>query len=153
MNQYLEKLQQSRDALHEMTDGLTVEQFNYIPEGYQNNIIWNMGHIITVSERILSKNSDFIAPVHNFDTELFGKNKKPEKPLSREDIDLVRNALLQTVSAFQESKGIEESKTMEISAGNQKITVGVLQFVLFHENVHYKTIEKMLQLVKMNKLS
>lgn len=147
MNQYLEKLQQNRNAILEMTNALSVEQFNFIPEGYHNNIIWNLGHMITVSENLLSKNSDFVLPVHKFDITLFGKNKKPERPVSSEEISLIKEALLQTVRLFEQSAHIDDSRTMEIGGGSQKITVGVLQFLLFHDGMHINTIEKLLQLV------
>lgn len=148
MNQYLEKIQESRKILIEMTNDLSVEQFNFIPVGYHNNIIWNMGHMITVSENILARNSDFILPEHKFDITLFGKNKKPEKPVNEQDISLIREALLETVTLFQKTSGIEDSKTMELAAGSQKITVGVLQFVQFHDGMHIKTIANLLQLAR-----
>lgn len=147
MNQYLEKLQQNRKAILALTSNLTVEQFNFIPEGYHNNIIWNLGHMITVSENTLSKNSDFVLPVHKFDITLFGKNKKPETPLSSQEISFIREALFETVRLFQQSAHIDDSRTMEIGTGSQKITVGVLHFLLFHDSMHINTIEKLLRMV------
>lgn len=36
----------SRKVFVELIDSLTVEEVNHVPQGFNNNIIWNFGHIV-----------------------------------------------------------------------------------------------------------
>jgi len=48
----IETIQQSRKLFMNLLEGLSVEKLNEIPEGFNNNIVWNFGHVI-VSQQIL----------------------------------------------------------------------------------------------------
>ena len=43
---------ESRKLFRQLIEGLTIEEINKVPEGFNNNIIWNFGHVI-VSQQIL----------------------------------------------------------------------------------------------------
>jgi hypothetical protein len=48
----IETIQQSRRLFMNLMEDLSIEALNTIPEGFNNNIIWNFGHVI-VSQQIL----------------------------------------------------------------------------------------------------
>jgi len=48
----IETIQQTRKLFMNLMEGLSIETLNTIPEGFNNNIIWNFGHVI-VSQQIL----------------------------------------------------------------------------------------------------
>ncbi len=48
----IETIQQSRRLFINLVEDLSIEKLNEIPEGFNNNIIWNFGHVI-VSQQIL----------------------------------------------------------------------------------------------------
>lgn len=48
----IETIQQSRRLFIHLMEDLSIEKLNAIPEGFNNNIIWNFGHVI-VSQQIL----------------------------------------------------------------------------------------------------
>ncbi len=48
----IETIQQSRKLFINLMEGLSLEKLNEIPEGFNNNIIWNFGHVI-VTQQIL----------------------------------------------------------------------------------------------------
>jgi hypothetical protein len=50
MNQKLDKLKNFRIYLRKQLDVLTTGQLNAIPTGYTNNIVWNLGHLISVGQ-------------------------------------------------------------------------------------------------------
>ena len=41
---------QNRKAYKKLLDSLSIEFINQIPEGFNNNIIWNCAHVITVQQ-------------------------------------------------------------------------------------------------------
>jgi len=42
----------------EYFDNYTLEQLNKIPEGFSNNLIWNIGHIIVTQQVLIYKLSN-----------------------------------------------------------------------------------------------
>jgi len=45
----------SRKILFQFLEKYTVEQLNKIPEGFSNNLIWNIGHIVVVQQMLVYK--------------------------------------------------------------------------------------------------
>lgn len=96
-----------------------------------------MGHMLVVSESILYKNSGYRPPVHEFEIGLFGRNTKPDRPIGIEVISLIQTAMLETVKTFRETTGMNGLEPFDAS---QIVTEAALQFLLFHEGLHYRTI-------------
>jgi len=46
MKKEIERLKKTRIFLLDLIKDLTTEQLNEIPKGFNNNIIWNLGHLI-----------------------------------------------------------------------------------------------------------
>lgn len=134
-----------------MTSYLNAEQYNLVPHGYNNNIIWNMGHLLIVSESYLYRNSTFKAPSHVFDISLFDGGTSPEQDFTTYGISLIRQSLLETVPVF-ESKSVVlyETKGSDNPPSNSvchAVSEASLRFILFHEDIHYHTVKKMVQLM------
>jgi DinB superfamily len=53
----IEAIRENRAVLLEQLEGLTTEQLNQIVKGFNNNIVWNLGHMITVQQGICYKNA------------------------------------------------------------------------------------------------
>jgi hypothetical protein len=54
MQQTLDITRTSR-TVSQMLAGYTLDQLNTIPEGYSNNLIWNIAHIIVVQQMLVYK--------------------------------------------------------------------------------------------------
>ncbi len=70
-------LQVTRNNVIDTLKGLSNDQLNYIPEGFNNNIIWNVAHLIATQQLLvygLSK-TPFTVP-----KPLIDANKKGTKP-------------------------------------------------------------------------
>jgi len=46
MDQIFEFIIHSRQAFINLVNSLSIEQLNKVPSGYNNNVIWNLGHIV-----------------------------------------------------------------------------------------------------------
>ncbi|GAB3788865.1 DinB family protein [Spirosoma horti] len=146
MDQYLNELEEKRNSLIEKTKNLSLEHYNFIPPGFNNNIIWNLGHMLAVSESILYKNSNFLPPAHAFDITRFKRGTKPEQSYTAEEITSIRQALLDTVTYFKKQAAAELTVAeAQVDGSSNVINGAVLQFLLFHENLHYRTIGNLLK--------
>lgn len=143
---YLKSLKEHREFLLNITNDLTTDQYNFIPPRFNNNIIWNMAHVLLVSESYLYRQADFKSPIHKFDLTLFKKGTKPEQYISTDDIAFIRESLLETTSFFE--KNLNQSDLV-FDISNSPVSEASLQFILFHEEVHYRTIEKMLKYINL----
>ena len=52
MNTKIENIKNFRLFLLKQIDYLTTKQLNEIPSGFNNNIIWNLGHLICVQQNM-----------------------------------------------------------------------------------------------------
>ena len=52
MTKQIEIIRKTRAYLLESLKDLSTEQFNQIPGGFNNNIIWNLGHMIATQQGI-----------------------------------------------------------------------------------------------------
>lgn len=149
MANILEIIDNIRRDLLEVTENLTVEQLNTIPSGFNNNIVWNLGHILVVTDEILYKNTPFPIPTHDFDTSGFKKGTRPDNVINEKDISLIRRALSDTVPRFRKlingyamASQNKESELLEKLSSDKSI-----HFILFHEDMHFSTILHELKLV------
>lgn len=140
MIEYLNKLEEERTLLLKQTDKLSEAQYNWIPEGFNNNIIWNMGHLIVVSENLLYKDTPFPRPIHEFDLASFKRGKKPEAMIIQDEIGLIRDALQAATSFYRKSAGVNNA-----DADSPQIRGVDIDFLLFHERMHYRAINRLMQ--------
>ena len=147
MTNFLELLEQQRSVLLKKTEHLTMDQFNLVPPGFNNNIIWNMGHALIVSESFLYSHTAFEVPLHEFDIEGFKRGTKPELAINDYTILLIRKALSDTVPLFKKSFDDFLSANVQDpqdSTDSSVVSEKSLRFILFHEDMHFAKIQRLL---------
>ena len=50
MNEQFDILKKSRELVLKELEGLTLEQIHKIPEGFKNNIAWNVAHLVVTQQ-------------------------------------------------------------------------------------------------------
>ena len=118
----------------------TLDQLNKIPVGFNNNLIWNIGHVIVVQQRLVYGLSGLDMTIPE---ELFQKYKpgtKPEFDEPTETIELLKEQLIkpidQTIIDFENGifKDYHEFTT---SKGFHLATAGdAITFNNYHEALH-----------------
>jgi hypothetical protein len=84
MEKQFDVIVKTRTNFLNLVDGLTIEELNKIPQGFNNNIAWNFGHII-ISQQVLCYTRAGIIP--RIDESLIKKYQKGSKPESFIDVD------------------------------------------------------------------
>lgn len=90
MEKQFDIIAQTRTNFIKLLDGLTIEQINKIPKGFNNNIIWNFAHTIS-AQQILCYRLAGISPVvdENF-IELFKKGTKPGDDIDQQKLNHIK---------------------------------------------------------------
>lgn len=140
MNEYFNNLRLKRSRLLDSTSGLTPDQYNFVPPGFNNNVIWNMGHVLTVSDRRLEREHGFSPPDHAIDPGLFARGTRPSFVFDQPAIQAIRYELLHSVAVY-EQKSIAVLGTADISG----TMAGSMEFLLFHDDYHYFRIVELLK--------
>lgn len=126
--------------------GLTEDALDRVPEGFNNNIRWNLGHIYQSQERFAFQFAGEPTELPDAFPRLFARGTKPadwnEEPPSG-DMLLAMMArqperIRQTLAGRLHEKAKEPFTT---STGLTLDTVGAfLTYTLYHEGMHYQAI-------------
>jgi len=106
-----------------------------------------MGHVLTITDSLLYGNTPFEILVHKFDTEGFKMGTKPERPINDYVISLMRQALSDTVPLFKNLLNDAASASFQMSPSDLLdtfISKKNLRFILFHEDMHFTKIHRLL---------
>ena len=134
-----------------MTDGLTTEQLNFIPEGFNNNIVWHMGHVVASQQGVtyLKSGSELRIPQHIFDE--FKSGSKPERTYSAEEIQNIKSLFFSTLDTFKEDldNGYFENYVpfttrYGVELADMKM---VTEFLPYHEGLHIGFVSALKKMV------
>lgn len=132
-----------RKAFIRLIDELTLDQLNEIPEGFNNNIIWNFGHIV-VSTQTLSYTRTGIREGVNWVkyVDAYAKGTKPTYYVSQEEVDDLKEIALRSIAAIEADynagvfKHVTAYETATYGASLNSIE-DVLITSVGHDNLHY----------------
>jgi formate dehydrogenase maturation protein FdhE len=71
---------------------------NTIPEGYSNNLIWNIAHIIVVQQMLVYKLSGLPMMISDEMVEKYKKGTKPEDIATQAEVDEIQLLLMETIN-------------------------------------------------------
>ncbi|HLR02560.1 MAG TPA: DinB family protein [Virgibacillus sp.] len=123
-------------------EGLSEEQADQIPDGFRNNIRWNLGHIYVVQNVLLTKFGGKKIDTPERYLELFAPGTKPadwegdvpKLAELKEQLEKQPEKLKETLTGQLDDKAAEAFNTLS--------TVGeILNFTLYHEGLHAGTIK------------
>ena len=95
-------IRQSRTAFIQLIDSLSLEELNQIPEGFNNNIIWNFGHIVVSTQTLcyvrtgIRESADFVEYLTTYQ-----KGAKPSYTVTQEEVDKLKELALSTIAAIE----------------------------------------------------
>jgi hypothetical protein len=147
-----EILKKTRQYLLDNINDLTTEQLNEIPVGFNNNIIWNIGHMLAAQQGICYTRANVNRRIEDKYFEAYKPGTKPEgfidaagvaeiKRLFIETVDQLEadynNNLFSNFTAFTNRYGFEH-----------RYIDDSVNFVLYHEGLHFGVVTSMKRLVK-----
>lgn len=97
MKQTFDITRTSRKVLLDFLEQYSLEQLNAIPHGFNNNIIWNIGHIVVVQQMLVYKLSGLPMMVSEELVEKYKRGTKPGAPVSQSEVDQIKNLLFSAI--------------------------------------------------------
>ncbi len=137
-------LKKSRQLTLKAINGLTLEQLHTIPDGFKNNIAWNVAHLVVTQQLLQYKLSGLDCLVPDDLIEAHRKGTFPAKTFTEEEFEEVTDLLIGLPDTLEEdfNEGIFENyNAYETSTGfvlNSFETA--IHFNNYHEGIHLGVI-------------
>ncbi len=136
MKAHFDILQITRNNLIGTIDGLSDEQLNLIPPNFNNNIIWNMGHVIATQELLMYKLSGLPCNESNEFIQQYRKGSAPEKTVSKGEILRIKALLPTSFLKAQQDYDAGLFKKYNEYTTSFNITLSSIEDAIIFNNVH-----------------
>ena len=137
-------LRKSRELILKELEGLTLDQIHEIPEGFKNNIAWNVAHLVVTQQLLHYKLSGLNCLCPDDLIEAHRKGTSPTKTFTEQEFEEVKELMLGLPDTLEEDfeAGIFENFIeYPTSAGFVLNSLeSALVFNNFHEGIHYGII-------------
>ncbi|WP_024482618.1 DinB family protein [Cellulophaga baltica] len=140
---------QNRKILYKFLKDTPREQLLKIPEGFRNNIWWNIAHVVVTQQVLIYKLSGVPMRVSDELVEKFRKGSVPDGNATDEEIDLISGFLFSTVEWMQQDydKGVFKSFAAYTTSVNITLSKveDAIAFNVYHEGLHMGAILALLK--------
>lgn len=135
---------QNRRNLHSILTKTSKEKLLAIPEGFNNNIFWNIAHTVVTQQILCYKFSGLQMRVPQEMVDKFMKGTVPDGTATDEEIMLVADFLISTIEWMKEDYETELFQNYNEYTTSTRVTLSsiddALGFNLFHEGLHIGAI-------------
>lgn len=143
MNEIFEFIINSRKSFIDLIDGLTLEQLNKIPDGFNNNIIWNFGHIVVSTQTLCYVRTGILQDAASVRfNEYYKKDTKPSYAVTEEEVAELKAIAIKSIEKIKEDyangKFADITPFTTATYGVQMSSIEeVLITTIGHDNLHY----------------
>ena len=147
----LKVLKKNRIAILRLINGFSMDQLNKIPEGFNNNLVWNIAHLLVTQQILCYKLAGLPMYVKDDLVSRFMKGTAPEKEVTLEEFEVIKTLLTELPQKLEEDlhKGIFKPFNGYTTSLNVTLTDinSSIEFNNFHEGIHLGVIMSLRKLV------
>lgn len=130
----------SRKLYLDFFDNYTLEQLNKTPEGFNNNLIWNIGHIIVAQQALIYKTSGLKGHISESLFESYKPGTKPTDLTTQTEADelkaLLFNLVDLTIADFEAGEFKVFNERMTGTGFHLATLTDAFEFNNYHEGLH-----------------
>ncbi len=130
----------NRQLYLKFLNSYTLEQLNRIPDGFSNNLIWNIGHIIVSQQGLVYRLSGLPSYIEESLVETYKNGSKPTGSTTAAEVDQLKSLLISLMEKTKSDYIADKFKSYQeynTSTGfNLKSTEEALEFNNYHEALH-----------------
>ncbi len=130
----------NRNILEGFLNQFSLDELNKIPEGFSNNLIWNIAHVIVTQQLLVYGNSQLPMLVSDEMVAKYRKGTKAEQGVTQDEVNEIKALLFSTLEKTQDDyyNGLFKNYT-EYTVSTKSTLTNVeqaLEFNNFHEGIH-----------------
>lgn len=130
----------SRNVFLKFLENHTLEQLNKIPEGFSNNLIWNIAHIVVVQQMLVYKLSGLPMMISDEMVAKYMRGTKPEGNVTQDEVEELKTLLFSTLEKTQkdfQDNIFKDYKEFTTTAGYTVTNAhDAMEFSNYHEGLH-----------------
>lgn len=131
----------SREIYAKLFEKYTLEQLNKIPDGFSNNLIWNIGHIMVSQQILVYRGAGQPTSISDELVSLYMRGTRPERDVTQAEADQIKELLFSTIAKTEEDyrSGLFTSYTArksELGFSLDSIE-DAIAFNNYHEAIHF----------------
>ena len=151
MKEHLSIFAHNRTIYSRFLNNFSLQQLNTVPEGFNNNIIWNVAHALATQQSIMYTLSGLKPVVPQSWIDGYRKGTKPEGDVTQEFVDAIDHALMSTMEQLKKDieAGVFENYQPYTTSTKMELNsfATAFPFVLFHDGVHIGSVLALAKLV------
>ncbi|MCD8741445.1 DinB family protein [Mucilaginibacter roseus] len=137
----IEILQKPRLQLLQLIESLDIHLLNEVPAGFNNNIAWNLGHIVAAQQGVCYLRAGLPMRISQDLYELYKPGSRPEKFISEAEIKEISGLLTTTLEQLEQdyTEGLFSNYTPWTTRYGVEINnIGdAISFLPFHDGLHH----------------
>lgn len=151
MHQTFAITKNSRKALSHFLDVISLEQLNKIPDGFNNNIIWNIAHILVVQQMLAYKLSGLPMLISDEMVAKYMRGTKPTQDVTQSELEVIQSLLFETINKTEDDYNDGRFQNFQeftsLSGFTMRNIEDALSFNYYHEAVHTGMIMSIMKFV------
>lgn len=152
MKQAFEIIRASRKQMVIILDNLSLAQLNQIPEGFNNNIVWNIAHVVAVQESLTYGLSGLRWTSPKALVKGYARGTVPVDPVDADFVSFLKSELVDSIDRLQtnyKAGNFKEYQHYDLSLGYTVRSVeDAIHFNIYHEALHMGAIINMRKFVQ-----
>lgn len=153
MEKQLDIIKNHREIILALIADLSNEQLCKIPKGFNNNIIWNVGHIVVTQQMLTYGLSNLPYVIDKNLIEKYRKGSVVTTNVSIDEIDQIKELLISTLESLE----IDLQQNKFSSFNYYKTSMGLelnsiedcIPFMAYHEGIHLGIILSMKKFINL----
>lgn len=133
-------MRQNRQVFINLVNGLTIEELNTIPEGFNNNIAWNFNHMVVTPQVLNYIKAGAALTIPEEQLKKYARGTKPEGFISQEEINYYKELAIKTVDQLEEDWNNNIFQSYESFTTVMGVTLATkeeaLHYVVAHDYLH-----------------
>jgi hypothetical protein len=140
MNNQFDILKKNRILILKLIENYSIEELNKIPQGFKNNIAWNVVHSLVTQQLLCYKFSNLPLKISGELVELYKKGTSPQKDISKDDFEKIKAHFIEIPNQLEIDFNNQIFKTYKEYTTSVNVTLkdinSAIAFNNFHEGIH-----------------
>ncbi|NCD72053.1 DinB family protein [Mucilaginibacter agri] len=135
-------IRKTRQTVLDIIKDLSIEQLNQVPEGFNNNIIWNVAHLAATLQGVCYKRAGLPIVIDEAFFDAYKSGTKPEQDVDEAGVEEIKTLLLSTVDQLEADVNENKESFANYPAWSTRYGMDIssideaVAFLPFHEGLH-----------------
>lgn len=142
MKESIDIMRGARLFMINLIDGISIEKLNEIPFEFNNNLIWNFGHVIATQQILCYRNAGVKPVIEDEFIDKYKNGTRPEGYIDEKEFKIIKENLIQTIDKFEQDSTtnmFENYKAFDLKSYpgvRIKNISDAAKFACFHDGLH-----------------